>query len=1150
VCRAGRCGRSGRPACETDPLLVEAPVNGRMDDLADVPDRYDPHAVEDRVFEYWDAVDAYERTVEHRADGEPFFFVDGPPYTSGAAHMGTTWNKTLKDAYIRYHRMLGYDVTDRPGYDMHGLPIETRVEERLEFENKKDIEAYGEDAFIEACKEYALEQLEGLQEDFQDFGVWMDWDDPYRTIDPEYMEAAWWGFQQANERGLVEQGGRSISQCPRCETAIANNEVEYEDVEDPSIYVRFPLREAPRASDGASGDDGPASGEPEGSLVAWTTTPWTVPANTFVAVDEDGTYAKVRAEKDGETETLYVGAPKVEEVLSAGRFDDYEVVDELTGADMLGWTYEHPLGDAVEHPGVGGRPADDAPGGDGAFQVYAADYVEADGDGTGLVHSAPGHGEEDFERGRELGLPTFCPVGADGVYDERAGPYAGQFVRDANDDIVADLRERGHLLAEETTTHSYGHCWRCDTGIVQLVTDQWFITITDIKDELLDLVEDSEWHPEWARDNRFRDFVEDAPDWNVSRQRYWGIPIPIWLPAETTEGDPVEWDGSMASAVVVGDREELAERVDQDVDPDDVDLHKDTVDDLTITEDGVVHERVPDVFDVWLDSSVASFGTLGYPDETEAFEELWPADLILEAHDQTRGWFWSQLGMGGAALGEIPYREVAMHGHALMPDGRAMSKSKDLLIDPHEAIDRHGRDVMRAFLLRNNPLGEDMRFSWDGMEDTQRELDIFWNVVRFPLPYMDLDGVDPTDCSVAGGQAHHAPEDGPARTANLELVDEWVLSRLQAVEAEMADHMESFRNDKALDALLSFVVEDVSRFYVQVVRERMWAEDDSDSKLAAYATFAHLLSEVVALLAPFTPFLAEQVYQGLTGDDGHPTVHMLDWPDADGSLRDERLEADVAVLRAVEEAGANARQQAGRKLRWPVERVVVAPDDEAVAGAVERHRDLLADRLNARTVELVAPGEDWAELQFAAEADMSELGPAFGDDAGAVMNALNDARVDERSLDALEAAVADATGMDVDLDESMVEFVRRTPDDVAGTEFAVDDDDGEAGGVVFVDATLTEDVESEGYAREVVRRVQEMRKEMDLDIERRVRLELDVRDERVADLVDQHRDLVAEEVRADEFGAVTDGHRETWEVEGVEVELALEPLPEAEAAGD
>jgi len=1067
-----------------------------MSRFGEVDDQYDPHELEQRVFEYWDDVDAYEQTVEHRSDGESFFFVDGPPYTSGSAHMGTTWNKSLKDVYLRYLRMQGYDVTDRPGYDMHGLPIETRVEERLGFENKKDIEEFGEENFIQECKDYANEQLEGLQSDFQDFGVWMDWDNPYKTLEPEYMEAAWWGFSNAADRGLVEQGHRSISQCPRCETAIANNEVEYEDVEDPSIYVKFELAER------------------EGSIVIWTTTPWTIPANTFVAVDEDGDYVGVRAEKDGEEELLYLADAKHEEVLKEGRYDDYEIVEELSGEELLGWSYEHPLAEEVP----------DHVDAEGVFEVYAADYVDTDGDGTGLVHSAPGHGEVDFERGRELGFPIFCPVGGDGVYTEEAGKYEGQFVKDADDEIMADLEDNGALLASGTVHHSYGHCWRCDTGILQIVTDQWFITITDIKDDLLDNIEDSEWHPEWARDNRFRDFVEEAPDWNVSRQRYWGIPLPVWTPEDRDDDEDM---------IVIGTREELAERVDQDVDPDEVDLHKDTVDDLTITEDGTTYTRVPDVFDVWLDSSVASWGTLDYPSDDSRFDELWPADLILEAHDQTRGWFWSQLGMGTAALGESPYTEVLMHGHALMPDGRAMSKSKDILIDPHEAIDRHGRDVMRLFLLSNNPQGEDMRFDWDGMQTMENHLRTLWNVFRFPLPYMRLDDFDPQETTL------DEVDDA------LEPLDEWVLARLQSTKAAMTAHFEDFRQDKAVDELLEFVVEDVSRFYVQAVRERMWDEADSDSKRAAYATLYRVLRETVALLAPYAPFISEEIYGTLTDEDAFDTVHMEDWPEVDEYWVDEQLEEDVELLRAIEEAGANARQQAGRKLRWPVPRVVVAADDERVVEAVERHTGMLEERLNAREIELVSPEDRWGELQYSAEADMSELGPAFGDRAGQVMNALNEARIDEPSLAALEEAVADVLEDDEEITDEMVSFVTQTPDDIAGTAFGTDGDDR---GVAYVDASLTDDIESEGYAREVIRRVQEMRKDLDLDVEERIALDLVIDDDRVADLVAERADLISEEVRADERRTVEDGHRKEWDVDGVTMEIALESLAAAEAS--
>jgi isoleucyl-tRNA synthetase len=427
-----------------------------------------------------------------------------------------------------------------------------------------------------------------------------------------------------------------------------------------------------------------------------------------------------------------------------------------------------------------------------------------------------------------------------------------------------------------------------------------------------------------------------------------------------------------------------------------------------------------------------------------------------------------------------------------------------------------------------------MRFSWEETQEMQRRLNILWNVFRFPLPYMRADGFDPEETTVE------------AVENDLELIDEWLLSRLQTVKAEMDEAFEQFEHDKGLNALLDFVVEDVSRFYIQEVRERMWEEENSPSKLAAYATLYRVLEEAVALLAPYAPFISEEIYQHLTGDARHPTVHMCDFPERDPDWQNVGLEDDIAVVRGVEEAGSNARQQAERKLRWPIKRVVVdVTDDETgdLPGTVELRSDLIADRLNARRVEVVDPEEDWGELTYSAEADMSKLGPAFGEDAQEVMQACNEARIAEPSIEALEAAVANELGRGVDLEEDMVEFVRQLPDGVAGTGFEALDGEG----VVYVDTTLTEDIESEGYAREVIRRVQEMRKDLELDLEERIRVDLDVDDDRVADLVADHEELIKEEVRADELASVEDGHRKTWDVEGTEMEIAVVPIAEAEA---
>jgi len=862
------------------------------------------------------------------------------------------------------------------------------------------------------------------------------------------------------------------------------SKVEYDEITSPSIYVRFPLSNK------------------EGSLVIWTTTPWTIPANTFVAVDKDLTYQAVRAEQGDDSEVLYIAESCVEDVLKQGRYDDYTVVEEYSGDELTGWEYDHPLADQVQ------TYADFA----GAGEVYTAEYVEADR--TGLVHSAPGHGQEDFARGQELDLETFVPVDGRGEFTEAAGQYTGTFVRDANDEIIDDLDEEGVLLSSGTHEHRYGHCWRCDTDIIFLATDQWFITVTDIKDELLDNINDSEWYPQWARDNRFRDFVADAPDWNVSRQRYWGIPLPIWESVDDADtGD----NSTSDDWIVIGTREELAERADQDVNPAEIDLHRPAVDPLTITENGTRYERVPDVFDVWIDSSVASWGTIDYPGETDAYDELWPADFIVEAHDQTRGWFWSQLGMGTAATGQVPYEEVMMHGFANDENGRKMSKSRGNIVTPEEAIDRAGRDPLRAYLLSHDQQGVDLSFEWDGLGEMQSTLNIFWNVFRFPLPYMDLDGYDPATADLSEG--------------SMNIVDEWVLSRLQSVKATTRAAWEEYEIDTAVNTILEFITDDVSRFYIKAIRERMWADEDSASKRGAYATLSTVLDETIRLLAPIAPYLTEQMYQHLNGGS-ETTVHALSYPSVDPEWQNETLESEMAVLRDVEEAAANARQQGGRKLRWPVPRVIVEAEDDSIADAVESLSGLLADRVNTEAIETVT---QFDELIERAQPEMSVIGPEFGADAQRVMDA-----IEGGSREILTEGVT-IDGEQYEITDEMITFDAEPPAYISAADFD--------GGTVYVDTSLTESIEAEGYARDVIRRIQQMRKELALDVDTEIQTAVDVADDRVADLVAQQRDVVATETRTNAFvdnidRASENGQAliEEWDVEGVTVTIGVAPL--------
>ena len=1044
--------------------------------------RYEAQLLEERVREYWKQTEAYKKTKEHRSEGKPFFFVDGPPYTSGAAHMGTAWNKTLKDGYLRYNRMMGYKVYDRPGFDMHGLPIETKVEEKLGFKNKKDIEAFGIEEFIEECKEFADFQLEGLQNDFISFGVWMDWENAYKTVTPEYMEAAWWGFSQVHKKGLVERGKRSISQCPRCETSIAKNEIEYHQVRDSSIYVKFAL------------EDG------EGFLVIWTTTPWTLPANTFVAINEDFTYQKVVAVKGNIKEKLWIEKSLVESVVGKGKYDSFEIEQESKGKDMIGWKYKHPLDQEVPHHVREDR----------SLRIYSADFVEVDR--TGLVHSAPGHGEDDFRAGKEIGLELFCPVSTDGTYTKDAGKYEGKFVKDANEEIIADLKKSGLLLAEEKYIHDYGKCWRCDTNIIQIVTDQWFIKITEIKEELIKNITKSNWYPEWARDNRFYEFVKEAPDWNVSRQRYWGIPIPIWTP----EGASLEEESR--DMIVVGTREELAKLVDQEIDPHEIDLHKPTVDKLTITKNGKKYTRVPDVFDVWIDSSVATWGTIGYPSKKEEFEAVWPANLIMEAHDQTRGWFWSQLGMASASMGKSPYKNVLMHGWALAEDGRKMSKSLGNIVSPREAIEKYGADPMRLFLLSTNPQGEDMRFSWGGIEEMNRRLNILWNVFRFPIPYMEIDGFDPQSFTL---------ED-----VELETIDKWIISRLQTVKKIVKEGWESYRQDQGLNAILNLIVEDISRYYIKIVRGRMWTDADTNSKTAAYVTLHHVLLEVIILLAPFAPFIAEDIYQNLTRKSEKLTVHMCDFPVVDLQFRDEKLEEEIEIVRILEESIAHARQMAGRKLRWPVCGVEVRAKNDKIGEIIEKYKLFLSERVNAQEIKLIRPGGQGFDVKYSAIGHMNVIGPAYGKLTGEIITILNEVELESPDVEELSKILSESLNKQILITEEMLEFREIFPENVAKSicEF----------GVIYIDTTLTEEIESEGYTREIIRRIQEMRKEQELIVDQEISVTISIADERILKLIMLHEELIKQEVRATEITDMKEMGMKEWIVEGILVEIKIE----------
>ncbi|MET1124860.1 MAG: isoleucine--tRNA ligase [Archaeoglobaceae archaeon] len=1013
-----------------------------------IPPTYSPHRIEADVFKFWQEKRIYEKVKARK--GKKFYFVDGPPYTTGRIHLGTAWNKVIKDTILRYLRMRGYSPTDTPGWDMHGLPIEVKVEQELGFKTKRDIEKFGIEKFVRRCMEYALRNKEAMTEQFKALGVWMDWDNPYMTIKAEYMNAAWFTLKRAHERGLLEKKLMVVNWCPRCETALADAEVEYADREDPSIYVKFRVKD-------------------NEFIVIWTTTPWTLPANIAVAVHPELEYAKVRALRNSQEEFLILAKDLVDEVLSRGDYDSWEIVETFRGSELEGLEYEHPLAEEVPKQR------------EWEHRVYAAEFVTAER--TGCVHVAPGHGVEDYELAMLHGLPIFNPVDDRGVYTSEAGKYAGMSIKEANDVIIDDLHTKGLILAEEKIIHRYGHCWRCKSPIIYRATEQWFIKVTAVKEKMLEEIDKVRWIPPWAGSARFKDWVSNAKDWCISRQRYWGIPLPIWI---------CEKCGKMK---VVGSVSEVPWK-------DDLDLHRPRIDAVTFDcECGGVMRRVPDVFDVWFDSGVASWGSIGYPLRTEAFEELWPADFITEGHDQTRGWFYSQLGASIICFDRAPYKTVLMHGFTLDEQGRKMSKSLGNVVEPEEVVEQIGVDGFRLYVLSSAPW-EDLRFSWDEAKNVDRMLNVVWNAIRFAHTYMSLD---------------RFRFEGLKHELNIE--DRWILSRLEKFNREAVSAMENYHLHRVVRAFFDFFVEDFSRWYIQLIRARVWEESESPSKLAAYETMFRVIDKSLRIIAPFAPFLSEWFYQNFVKvfRDGEESIFLEEYPTPDESFIDEELERSMDVVRRIVEAANAARNKARRKLRWPLRELVVETRSEEVVRAVRELEDILKLQCNVKSVRIV----ESFEKELVIKPNFKVVGPILKDKVKAFADYVASFKEIPEKIE--------FDGVELGREALIVEY--KLPE---GYEYEEFED-----GVVYIYKELDEELAREAYAREIVRRIQEMRKELDLNVEEFIRsyVEIDAR------LVEGWEEYIKRETRSVElkFGEAR-GYVREWDIEGMKVRIGIERL--------
>ncbi len=1016
-------------------------------------------ALEEGILERWRERDVFHESVRRREGAEPFVFYEGPPTANGRPGSHHVLSRVFKDVFPRYQTMRGKQVHRKGGWDCHGLPVELEIEKELGLAHKRDIEDYGIDKFNAKCRESVLRYIDEWNRLTERIGFWIDTDDAYFTLDDSYVESVWWTLKQVWDKGLLYEGNKVGPYCPRCGTGLSSHEVAlgYKDVVDPSIYVRFPLVD----------DAGADAGE---SLLVWTTTPWTLPGNVAVAVAIGVTYVRARVDD----EILILAEPLVERVLG----EDVEIVDRLLGPDLVGRRYRGPVFDLAD-----GGPED-------AFQVIGGNFVTTE-DGTGLVHLAPAFGEDDFDAAAAAGIfdpadqggpALYNPVKRDGTFDERVAGFEGRFVKDPDVTaaLIADLDGRGLLFKAEDYEHSYPHCWRCDTPLLYYAKSSWYVRTTAVKDELLAANEAVTWYPEHIKHGRFGNWLENNVDWALSRERYWGTPLPIWRSEDGEE------------TICVGSRAELAELTGGEL-PDD--LHRPYVDDVVFERDGKTFRRVPDLIDVWWDSGAMPFAQWHYPFENEdKFEQSFPADYICEALDQTRGWFYSLLAISTMLRGRASYETVLCLGLILDENGQKMSKSKGNVVVPWEVLDQHGADAFRWYYFTSKQPWDGYRFSLDTVGESVRQfMKPLWNTYSLFVLYANVNDVEAVPLSELPAIAD---PDGPNARPALTDLDLWILSRLQATTAIAIDRLDDYDTTAAGRAIAAFV-DELSNWYVRRSRRRFW-----DGDAAAFATLRECLVTTAKLLAPLTPFVADAIYENLDGSE--PSVHLCDFPEPDAALRDERLEQQMQVVRDAVELGRAARAAAKAKVRQPLsEAVVVAANRER--DAIGRFEDLVLDELNVKAVRYVSQADELGRFEL--KPNYRTLGPRFGKDMPKVADAV-------AGLDADRAAATLRDGGEVHIAIDGRDHPLGA-DDIALALQPLDGYEVERAGThaVALNLELDDELRREALAREIVHAVQNARKDAGLDVQDRISLTLGG-DDALLDAVRAHEAYVTGETLA------------------------------------
>ena len=1037
---------------------------------------------EKQTEKFWRDNEIFKKSMDSRKEGETYTFYDGPPTANGKPHIGHVLTRVIKDMIPRYQTMKGHMVPRKAGWDTHGLPVELEVEKKLGLNGKEQIEEYGMEPFIKQCKE-SVWKYKGMWEDFSGtVGFWADMDNPYVTYDDNFIESEWWALKTIWDKKLLYKGFKIVPYCPRCGTPLSSQEVAqgYKSVKERSAIVRFKV----------VGEDA--------YFLAWTTTPWTLPSNVALCVNPNDTYIKVKA-NDGYT--YYIAEALADNVLGKLATDDapaYEVLETMKGADLERKEYE-PLYDCAKQVADKQRKK--------GFYVTCDTYVTMS-DGTGIVHIAPAFGEDDANVGRKYELPFVQFVNDKGEMTEET-PFAGLFVKKADPEVLKDLDAKGQLFDAPKFEHDYPHCWRCDTPLIYYARESWFIKMTAVKDDLVANNNTVNWIPKSIGEGRFGNWLENVQDWGISRNRYWGTPLNIWECCDC---------GCQES---IGSRAELAEKSGN---PDDakVELHRPYIDKVTFKckECGGTMKRVPEVIDCWFDSGAMPFAQHHYPFENkELFEQQFPADFISEAVDQTRGWFYSLMAESTLLFNKAPYKNVIVLGHVQDENGQKMSKSKGNAVDPFEALEKYGADAIRWYFYINSAPWLPNRFHGKAVEEGQRKfMGTLWNTYAFYVLYAEIDQFDPTKYTLDYDK--------------LSVMDKWLLSKMNSMVKAVDDNLGNYRIPEAARALDDFV-DEMSNWYVRRSRERFWAKDMPQDKINAYMTLYTALVTVAKAAAPMIPFMTEDIYQNLVRSvdkSAKESIHLCDFPKVNEAHIDKELEENMERVLKIVVLGRACRNKSNIKNRQPIGKMFVKAEFELP----EFFKEIITEELNIKEVEFTEDVRAFTSYSF--KPQLRTVGPKYGKFLEKIKEALAnlDGNAAMDKINAGEPLTFDFDGNEVVLEKEDLLI------DMAQVEGYVSESDGNV--TVVLDTNLSEELIEEGFVREVISKIQTMRKEAGFEVMDKIIVNVD-KNAKIEDIINNNLDEIKLEVLAEkvEFGKMS-GYSKEWNINGENVSLGVEKI--------